>query len=162
MQKNEDQKIHAEPELREQRAWQGRYRGVSFKIVNWKFESDPLGIMSRDFPSGCWNFYVYLAEKNCTNFPAIWLEDKRNTLFSEMITHDYYDSPLRDLEVHGEITWYKKQGYTEGFRSVEVGCDYQHYHDTGHTYNKEMVLAEVKRAIDSAYERGLLKPEADK
>ena len=33
------------------------------------------------------------------------------------------------LEMHGGITYYAKHGHTEGHRTVEVGCDYQHYGD---------------------------------
>lgn len=138
-----------------QRVWRGRYRDVGFKIVSWPFR----GLEDR-FPSGAWNYYVYIQESACADFTAIWLKDKK-VRFSEKapfhITHDYYNSPVGDVEMHGGITYYAKHGHTEGHRCVEIGCDYQHLWDDGKSYDEEDVLRDVEHTIDHLYERGLLR-----
>lgn len=51
-----------------QKVWQGSHRGINFKIVGWSFNS-PM----RPFPSGNWNYYIYLPESKCIDFAKLWL-----------------------------------------------------------------------------------------
>lgn len=148
------------PKLRPQLATQGTYRGVPFKIVNWKFETAEFNEMT---PTGQWNYYVFLHEKNCVNFAALWLEDKLVQVTPESpvrVTNDYYVDPLSSIEIHGGITWYEKHGYVEGHRCVEIGCDYSHVFDDGQHYDWDSILNDVMETIDSCYSLGLLKPDS--
>jgi hypothetical protein len=137
-----------------QQVLRGQCRGVPFKIVRWAFEK---GKLRDDYPSGCWNFYLYFREKDCVNFNAIWLEDQA-TAYGR-VTHDYYGCTLAHIDWHGDITWYEKQGHVEGFRCIEAGCDYQHHFDTDQHYSFESILPEVEQAIDSSYALGILKSD---
>jgi len=113
------------------------------------------------FPSGNWNCYLYFRESACVNFRSIWLPDKRVRIAPdcpERITHDYYGCPLADIDFHGGITYYRKSGYSRGHRSVEVGCDYQHLYDGYCSYSFTDLVKDAERAVDSAYELGILKP----
>lgn len=142
--------------LREQWVWQGNYRNIGFKIVSWSFET-PMP----EWPSGNWNFYIYLPEGLCVNFSEIWLADEVNEFPAsgrKYVSHDYMSGRTGQVEMHGGITWYEKNGYTEGHRSVELGCDYQHFWDQGKEYDENDVLRDVEKAIDSCYDLGILKP----
>jgi hypothetical protein len=136
--------------------WRGAYKSVPFKIVNWHFVSG-----TRLFPSGNWNFYLYFRESACADFRSIWLPDKRVRIAPdcpEHITHDYYSCPLANVDFHCGITYYEKSGYSRGHRCVEAGCDYQHNYDEDCSYTVASVADDVKRAVESAYELGILKP----
>jgi len=146
-------------EMREKITWNGLHRDVGFKIVNWDYE-DPTGTMLRHWPSGAWNFYLYLYEQHCADFAALWLPDivkEWSPGGKKYISHDYYKDPLGQIDLHGGITFYDKHGYTDGFRTVEVGCDYQHYTDEGQLYNNDCVFEDVKAAIASLYDLGIIK-----
>ncbi len=140
-----------------QDVWRGTYREIGYKVsLHGKGEEHTLA------GEGTWCFYIYLVEKNMVNFPAIWLEDKIYKWKPEAygyISHDYYCEPLNSLEFHGGITFYQKHGHTEGYRYVELGCDYNHLWDQerGFGYNIEEVLLDVKICIDSVYVAGLIK-----
>lgn len=148
------------PSLHDQRVWLGQHRGIGFKIVSWA-----LAGTENHWPSGAWNFYLYLPENKCHNFEALWLPDKIYRWKPEAdgrIQHDYYESLVVKIDLHGGITYYDKHGHTEGFRCVEVGCDYQHLYDEGHTYDENDLMRDAMKAIDSCYELGLLKLEDSK
>jgi hypothetical protein len=125
----------------------GCYKDIHFKISSWYFDSPALGF------ERAWNYYIYIPEKNLTSemFDKCWLPDKLVKYSPESegwISHDYYDSPLGDVPIHGGITYYAKLGHTEGKRVIEIGCDYQHLNDRNQTYWVEMILVEVKETID--------------
>lgn len=152
----------ASAKLRALSVWHGQHRGIAFKIVNWNFDRSSGTSLRDDHPSGCWNFYLYLHETKVHDFASIWLPPKITRLSpesSEWITYDYYSSPLSGIEMHGDITWYEKQGEVPGHRTVDIGCDYQHSFDVARRYTVEGVAADARRAIDSAYEQGILKPK---
>lgn len=133
---------------RHQDVWQGIYRGLSYKIVHWGVDESftPGG-------NGNWNYYVFLPEHKVKDFAAIWLEDKVYKSKPEVrgyITHDYFNNPATNVDWHGGATYYAKHGHTEGYRCVEVGCDYAHLWDyereRGYTLSE--VLTDVQHTID--------------
>ncbi len=155
-----DDSVNALPKLEAQRTWRGSYRDLQFKIVSWQFR----GLEDR-YPSGAWNYYVYIPETKVPNFAAIWLDDevKKLTPVSRgRVSHAYYASPLGSVDMHGGITYYQKHGHTEGYRCVEIGCDYQHLHDDGQEYDERDVLRDAMQTIDDLYDRGLIAPEEAK
>lgn len=139
------------PALRKQAVWQGTHRDINFKIVNWKFETK---IPEYSFKEN-WNYYVYIPEKRSPRFSEIWLPDIIKEV-SPYVTHDYYTQSIGSVEMHGGITYYAKHGHVEGFRVVEIGCDYQHYWDEGERYNEEYITRDAMRTIDDLYEKGII------
>lgn len=144
----------------ERREWTGRYRDVSFRI-----SLHAVGERYTPGSEGIWCFYVFLNEQAVPNFSALWLEDKVYRYKPDApgrITHDYMASIPSGIEFHGGITYYAKHGHTEGFRCVELGCDYNHLWDSerGGGYTLEEIKDDVKRCIDSIYTTGLLKPQS--
>lgn len=135
--------------LREFTVYRGTHRGVHFEI-NRSPKHKEEGFN--------WTFYVYFLERQCQNFAAIWLEDQvRKLTHSSYVTHDYMEGLLAQVEWHSGITFYEKNGHTEGHRSVKAGCDYQHYWDEGRVYNLAYIESDARRAIDSAYVLGMFK-----
>lgn len=144
-----------------QSVWYLDHRDIRIKIVSWRHK-DPSGYFRQRSPSGNWNYYVYLPEHRCPNFGALWLEDEVKSVTPNSrgwITHDYYGSPLGDVDMHGGITFYAKHGYTFGFRVVEIGCDYSHLFDDGRSYTVEGVAAEALATVEDLIERGILTKE---
>jgi hypothetical protein len=136
------------------RQWRGRYRDVNFKIMS------SVTSLKEDFPSGAWCMYLYLEENKCRHFEDLWLEDKI-TKFSEKgreyITHDYMTGQFLNIDFHYGITFYAKHGYKEGFRYIEIGCDYSHLHDLYQNYDENDLTHDAKRAIDSLYSNLIIK-----
>lgn len=147
------------PRLRAMQVWQGSHRDVRFEI-----KRRDIGGLEDSFPSGSWSFYIYLHESACPRFSEIWLADELKEWSpggSKHITHDYMNGLTAQVDFHGGITYYAKHGDTKGYRCAELGCDYQHYYDTGHTYDENDLARDAARAIDSCYELGIVaaKPE---
>lgn len=104
----------------------------------------------------CWSYYIYLDEGKVQDFARLWLEDKVMKWKPEAkgrITHEYYVEPFNSIDLHGGITFYQKHGHTEGFRTVEIGCDYQHHWDrdreAGYPATLKSVVADAEASIDS-------------
>ena len=78
----------------------------------------------------CYYIYTYESVVGQEKFKELWLEDevfKYRPDAEGRITHDYYSLPiLKEVDFHGGATFYAKNGHTEGYRSVEIGCDYNH------------------------------------
>ena len=93
------------------------------------------------------------------NFEEIWLPEEVKSFSSgrEYISHDYYGCPrLRNVEIHGGITYYAKHGHTVGHRCVEIGCDYSHLYDDQRDWTMQDLFFDACATIDDCYERGLL------
>lgn len=149
--------IKEEMKCKEQKCYRGNYRNISYKII-----LHSIGEEYTPAREGIWNFYVYLNENKVKDFGPIWLDDKIMKFSEESrgyISHDYYVEPLNSLEFHGGITFYAKHGHTDGFRCVEIGCDYNHLWDMerGSGYKLEDILYDVKACIDSIYANNLIK-----
>lgn len=103
---------------------------------------------------GIWCYYVFIPERLCKPgvFAQLWKEDKRIKYFPvspERITHDYEDV-LPDCKWHGGVTFYDKQGHTEGHRCVQVGCDFSHLwdHEQGGEFTLEEIVFEANRTAE--------------
>lgn len=137
-------------ELRKQDVWHIFYKDlVSIKIVHWGVEN------FFNNGRGTWNYYIFIHERFCPRFDELWLEDKLSR-FSETspehVSHDYMSGATGELDMHGGITYYAKNGYSKGHRSVELGCDYNHYWDEGRAYTIEAVLVDAKASAEQAIE----------
>lgn len=153
-------KTDAQMKLSKSKVWHGRHRDVGFKIsLSGEGEDSFMDGL------GTWCFYVFIAEDAAANFPALWLADEIHRWKPEAkgrITHDYC-SITGDMEFHGGCTFYQKHGHTDGYRYVEMGCDYAHLWDRERGgYVLEEILYDAKKCIDSLYENGVLKPETAK
>lgn len=141
-----------EIKLEKSDVWKAMYRNVYIEIKRWDGYRSP---EMRSPWKEHWTYYIYLYERHCKDFDAIWLADKL-TSWSESgpkhITNDYYDSPLANIEMHGGITYYSKHGQVEGHRTVQIGCDFQHLHDEGQTYYVEDILREARITADECVE----------
>lgn len=143
--------------LRQQRVWLASHREIGYKIVNW--HHSPEARMEDYWPSGSWNFYIYLPEKKCPDFAKIWLPDLEKEWSPggrKYVTHAYWTEPLGSVEMHCDITFYEKHGHVEGHRCVELGCDYQHLYDEEQSYDEQDVARDAVAAIESAFALGIL------
>ena len=146
-----------------QNIWRGVYRDIQYKVAH-----HGKGLDYTPGRDGIWNYYVYLHEDRVNDFARIWLNDEIRKYKPDVkgyVSHDYYGCrAFDDIHFHGGITYYAKHGHTEGFRCVEIGCDYNHlwYQERGYGYDLETILFDVKETIDSAYEIGLIIPDETK
>ena len=140
---------------------QDLYRGI-YREINYKIIRHAKGREHTPANEGIWCFYIYLHESKVKDFSKLWLPVKIVKFSLESrgyVNYEYYCEPFNSMEFHGGITYYCKYGETEGYRSVEIGCDYNHLWDNerGCGYDVEDILVGVKCAIDSVYEIGLIK-----
>lgn len=145
-------------ELRKQTVWQGRYRDINFKIINWG--RDDVSSQLLDLPTGHWNYYVYIPESKAIDFKSIWLKDLLKRWSKQgkpYLTHDYMSGPVGEIDMHGGITYYAKHGHTKGYRCVEIGCDYAHSWDRNAHYDAEALIIDAQTTIDDLYNKGIVK-----
>ncbi len=137
--------------LREGRYWHGIYKGVGFKIQRWEREHNGDGLLN----STVWNYYIYLdlSKINKDDAKQLWLTGKKSPNSSKRKWYKYYDcEPLKDIELQGGITWYKKQYSLNDDKIVEIGCDYDHiWNDREYDLNE--VHYDVKQSIESVLAR---------
>jgi len=139
--------------LDKQNLWRGTHKGISFKIVQWNIDHNFPEIYS---PTGTWNYYVFIHETTVAKpiFEKLWLPAKLEKIIPKSrgwVTHDYY-VPFGSIDMHGGITFYAKHGEIEGFRAVEIGCDYNHLYDNQTAWTVEMVHADCIRTINHLIE----------
>jgi len=134
--------------LDETKAWRGTYKGLHFEIKHW-------GVGQSHTPAndGTWNYYVWLPERKLLDFATHWLEGRVVKIIPEslgFVAYDYCAIPAANVDWHGGVTYYAKHGEVEGFRSIELGCDYNHLwdHERGERYTLDEVVADVQRTID--------------
>jgi len=126
--------------------YRGTYKGVSFEINNFNRP----GLEPYD---DCWTFYLYLHVLRCPKElqSEIWLEGKADD--KDYVHYDYMAGLIASIEWHCGITYYSKvSGFDGSNQTIRAGCDYQHCWDEGMRYNLDMVLSDVKVAVDSLYE----------
>lgn len=138
--------------LRYKEEWSGTHQGVPFKINFWGKNT------SMNDGHGVWNYYVFLREDFTPNFESLWLEDtvyKWKPEAPGRITHDYYKIPASDVDWHGGVTYYSKHGHTDGYRCVELGCDYSHLWDAeaGYPHDLAWVLGDCIETINQLVEK---------
>jgi hypothetical protein len=133
--------------LRHKDVWTGEYRRINFEINKFYFSNG----------KEQWTFYLILRLSLLP--PKIkdrfWLKPykygagkKRNH-----IGYHYSQEPLiNNIEWHYGCTWYSKiAGFDGGEKVVKIGCDYGHYWDDEYIYDEQIVLNDVKVAIDSLH-----------
>lgn len=137
--------------LRQCTVYRGTHKGVPFEINSRK----PYDAEKRSLD---WTFYVIFCESQCADFASIWLPEVIHKMATrDYVSNDYMGSRLANVEWHCDITFYEKVGHAEGHRAVKAGCDYQHYWDEGHFYDLADLERDAHRAIESAFELGILK-----
>lgn len=143
--------------LTESKKWKGSYRDIHFNIA-----LSSVGEPHTPHSQGTYCYYIFLAESKVRDFTPLWLPDEVMQFTSSStpyISHDYYSIEcLREVDFHHGITYYAKHGHTEGFRYVELGCDYNHLWDhEASPKNLGDILRDVENCIDSIYEANLIK-----
>jgi len=129
--------------------WNRYYRNIYIKIS--------LHAIGRDHTpenKGIWCYYIFIHESRIPSelFKRLWLEDERIKLTDVSpwrITHDYYTDDINALDFHGGCTYYAKHGHTDGHRSVEIGCDYNHLWDMEQGFEDfDKVLSDAQNSVD--------------
>jgi len=106
-----------------------------------------------------WCHYIFLCEQQVPDTAlreALFLTPKLERWSEagpERVAFDYMRSAIADLDWHGGITFYDLVCAVPGHRVLKAGCDYQHLWDEGQRYDEASVIFEVKRTIDSLWER---------
>lgn len=131
-------------ELNLQQVWRATCHGLQIKIANWQ-------IRGMEHPT--WNYYIYLPESLLKErFAEVWFPPKLVKITPEsrgFVSYDYYPSALNVDAWHGGITFYAKHGEVEGFRAIEVGCDYNHFWDeeNGHPEDLDGVSYDCEETV---------------
>ena len=68
------------------------------------------------------------------------------------LSHDYYKSDISNIEMHGGVTFYSKEGGADDEPVViKIGCDYGHLWDEGNDINDIIVSYDVRGTIDDLF-----------
>lgn len=136
--------------------WKFQYKNLWAEIAHWGIERQH-NFKPLNDGKGCWNYYVYVPEHLIEDkelFRKLWLPEKLTKFTpesSERVSYDYYECPLANIDWHGGITYYSKEGFDiDGHRVVKGGCDYSHLWDSerGYDYTLEEVIQDAKNTID--------------
>lgn len=134
------------------------YKGLGIKITHHALESNE--------GRGIWCYYIIIPEQKVSpdTWKKLWLPAKKvkfSAVSPVRIFYDYNKSILRQVSWHCGITYYQKYGQVKGFRSVEVGCDYDHLYDHEQYWSLELIESDAKRTADEILEKFCL-PEEQK
>ncbi len=127
--------------------WSGTHEGVRWEIAHWNFaDGSSMGPI--------WNYYLQIPLGQVPEDIRDVFCLKPRTDDKGRVHYDYSSAPIiSDLEWHGGITYYAKRGGVDGASLlIEIGCDYNHYWDEGHNYDKDYVLSECRASIDKLRE----------
>lgn len=137
--------MDAKTELNYRETWDGEYRGVRFEISHWRIG---------------WCYYLYIPVEQLPvevrpifDLRGKYLEgDLQKT--HKRLYYEYSSKPIiSDLDWHCGITFYEKSRADNGeIIGYKLGCDYSHYWDEGHDYNRPYVEMEAKHSIDKLWE----------
>lgn len=145
------------PNLRKRTVWNAHYKGVAVEIQSWGREEHGIGAC---FPSGNWNAYIYLSDRNCPRLDEIWLEDrlvKWSETSPERLQYDHFrNGHISAMPFRGGCTFYEKKITVPGHRVVKIGCDYQHSWDEGMHYDENQILGHIMQVVDHLEECGLI------
>lgn len=123
--------------LNESKAWNGDFRGVSFEIVNWR--------------DTWWNYYLILSMQQLPD-ESYWLDAPSHIHDNGREYFSTRDVPiLESVDNHCGWTYYARQDINN-YRTIKIGCDYQHLYDENRTYQVSDILRDVKRSINSLWE----------
>lgn len=135
-------------DLIEKTVWTERYKNTGIEIIR----SDP-GTYFKRVREWDWFYYIYMYESYCKDFSSVWLPaelKKFSEKGQEYVTYAYYNL---NIDMHCGMTYYAQHGQVEGHRSVQIGCDYQHYWDEGKEYSLPYVYSEAKDCAELCIER---------
>lgn len=140
--------------------WAGvREEGLPFEIRFWGKDHICDG-------HGCWNYYVYLHEKQFRpeDWIKIWLEPGgwHEWLSGNKPWYDYYNSAVSVNNWHGGVTFFEKMIEADTNKKyVKVGFDYAHAfdRDMGYQYDIDYVECEARNTCKSlaAYLKPLIR-----
>lgn len=127
--------------LKHKDVWTGQYKDITFEINKFTMGGYD-GFPAKE----CWTYYLYIFIDRIPerfNPKSFILEDKDQ---KKRGNYDYYGHPIiSSIEMHGGITYYKPHGDS----CIQIGCDFQHYHDEGYLYSLPLVESEARASIDS-------------
>lgn len=132
-------------------SWKGTYKNIQYEIKWWG--------KSEYQPSGIWNWYIKVNNEQFR--PEDWVQLRLERSISKLQglhweNWDYDNFP--NIEAHGGLTYGKMSTYVnrdgKECELVEVGCDYNHYHDEEceYPYTLESVTSDVRNSIDKLLE----------
>ena len=131
--------------MKKKTTWNETYRDIPIEVCNWYTE----GI------GQCWAFYLYIRLDQMPKHlrKRFWLKPEKSTISPKRKFYNYSGEPLiNNLDWHCGCTYYSKHGHDGNTRTVQIGCDYQHYWDEGRNYNIEYVMDEARSCVDSLWE----------
>lgn len=138
-------------------SYSGQYRDVNYSAVKF---SNPMKNSESSFDTAeesdfNWCHYIHLKiDKQIENEEIrekFWLDPKYDN--RGRCSYHYYNSIINDIEFHGGCTWYSKESSVdEKYRSIKIGCDYQHLFDRGIEYSLNYIKGEIEKTIDSFLE----------
>lgn len=132
----------------------GEHSGLSYEVVN--HGRTKLEFFGSEFQrvesGGTWCYYVTVGEVQLSadDFAKFWLAPTVTTHKSGFprISYDYFAAPFAQVDWHGGITFYEKDGGLDGGqRYVKMGCDFAHLWDEGHAYDYADVESECRETI---------------
>jgi hypothetical protein len=141
---------------KEKTVYSFEYRGICAQIENWERES------KYDSFENHWTYYIYL---NLNHFEdlklakSLWITARSDNPNSEKSwerrKHCNYSRNLflTSLKMHCGITWYSKQLDFSDNKQIKIGCDFQHYWDTGQYYSADSIYNEVLETIDDSHSK---------
>lgn len=118
--------------LRRFNTWRGSYKGIYYKITDWKTDYNP---------NGYWCYYVYFSPSDPIRiFNKLWKNSRAN--------YGMYNCPIiENLKWHCGCT-YLERAVSNGNKYIKAGCDYQHYWDEGIEYCVESIQSDAIATID--------------
>lgn len=123
--------------MRETTKWDGDFRGVAFEIVSWH--------------DGWWNYYLILPMQQLPD-ESYWLDEPTSIHDNGREYFSIRAVPmLESVDNHCGWTYYARQDINN-YRTIKIGCDYQHLYDEGRTYRVGDILQDVKMSINSLWQ----------
>lgn len=139
-----------EEKLKHKDVWTFRYRGINCEIIHWYFDSQMSEIVD-----GVWNAYMYINEGNLPeSFKRLLPRSRVSTLPSKRRFWNSWNMESM-FDMHGGVTLYQIQRdeFTGKKTGIKIGCDYAHSFDDGIRYDVGEVARELKKSVDSLFEK---------
>jgi hypothetical protein len=142
--------------------YSGTHKNIAFEIARWGVERESHAALNHG--RGCWNYYIYLRERQLENFNDFWLEPEVKEFSpggTKYVSYDYYSSPFSNISWHGGVTfWEGGNLLLPGYRYIKLGCDYSHLYDAerGYGYELSEVYEDLLQTIDELLPLLKLKP----
>ena len=119
--------------------WQGNYKGIGYEVCNWQCGGETV-----------WNYYIYLnlSKLKPEVSKQVWLKITKSPYGSGYYS-PYNSEILKNIEMHGGITYYSKYHTNVGSRGIKVGCDFSHLDDHYTEDDLDTILLDLKKCIDT-------------